>query len=533
MRFSYKWIIVFCCLLGMCRFAVAFPSAEGIQEYRHDLHLFPDRKQVLADDINRYHNAEDLWEVLRQEFSLQHYENDPQVQAQIEWFMLHQDFLLRSATRASPYLYFILQQARKRHLPIEVVLLPIIESAYNPYAYSSAGASGIWQMMPGTASDHGIKFDTWYDGRRDVIASTQAALNFLGYLGNFFNNNWLLAFAAYDTGVGNVSAAINRNIRDGYDTDFWSLRLAQETRIYVPRLLALAAIIANPERYPVYLPPIHNAPYLAQMDIGTQIELKHAASLAGMPVKQLMDLNSGFKRSATDPNGKHKLVLPIENVAQFTENLLQSPVYQRIGKGTLGDATLAELENNETTSTRLANQDVLTTNDIMKNARVITTDTQSNSFFNKQYTSAKSAASLPLRALQAMPHFASSYSIQPGDTVYMTRPGDDLDKIAAHFHVTRAALLASNPVDTTRGLRPDQRLVVPTHLINTQVAKITPAPRHYRLASGDTIYMVRQGDTIDAIAKRYRLKPAEIRIANLIADNDVHTGDRLIIPNHA
>ena len=143
------------------------------------MHLSEEHKQKLADDIYRYHNADDMWTLLRHEFVLPHYEEYPQVQEQIQWFLSHQDFLQNSAARAAPYFYYILQQARKRHLPAEVGLLPMIESSYNPFAYSSVGAAGMWQMMPGTASGLGVKQDWWYDGRRDVVASTRAALDHL------------------------------------------------------------------------------------------------------------------------------------------------------------------------------------------------------------------------------------------------------------------------------------------------------------------------------------------------------------------
>jgi membrane-bound lytic murein transglycosylase D len=162
------------------------PNIEGIQIYQKNFHLSEERKQSIADDIDRYHNADNMWTVIRSEFTLPHYEDNPLVQEQIEWFMNHQDFLYRSATRAAPYLYYISQQTRKRHLPAELVLLPMMESAYNPFAYSTAGAAGIWQMMPGTASGFGIKQNWWYDGRRDVVASTKAALVYLVYLGGFF-----------------------------------------------------------------------------------------------------------------------------------------------------------------------------------------------------------------------------------------------------------------------------------------------------------------------------------------------------------
>src|SRR5579862_1406636 len=231
-------ISVCCALIGGASFAS--PSLEGIQVYQKNLHLFPEHKQKLADDITRYRNADNLWDVLRESFTLPHYEDNPAVQEKIEWYMNNQDFLLRSASRSAPYLYYIFQQVKKRHLPAELVLLPIVESGYNPFNVSNVGAAGIWQLMPDTATGLGVKQDWWYDGRRDVIASTRAALNYLAYLQSFFEGNWLYAIAAYNTGEGNVLSAIKRNIREGMDTDFWSLPLAQETKDYVPSLLALA-----------------------------------------------------------------------------------------------------------------------------------------------------------------------------------------------------------------------------------------------------------------------------------------------------
>jgi membrane-bound lytic murein transglycosylase D len=488
-------------------FAFAYPNLEGIQIYQKNIHLFPERKQSLDDDIDRYRNADDLWGILRQEFSLNHHEDDPLVQAQIDWFMQHQDFLLNSAERASPYLYYILQQSRKRNLPAEVVLLPMIESAFNPYAYSPAGASGIWQMMPATASGYGIHQDWWYDGRRDVITSTKAALNYLTYLGSFFGNNWFLAFAAYDTGEGNVLSAIKRNIRDGYNTDFWSLPLAQETRDYVPRLLALAEIIAHPEKYPIYFPPVHNAPYLAQIDIGEQIDLKHAAYLAGITMKRLMQLNPGYNHATTSPNGPHKILLPIENVAQFSENLAMLPSYLRADRQFYrvhsGETlkSIARQFNSTAAALRKMNQiasnhihpgrNILVPHNVPSPTRAIlaaaarpqpafvshTDDDYPSHAKPKNAAEAlmyanKAAEHSHDKLIQALKDIGKHYVIQPGDTIYMTRRGDDLDRIARHFHISRTDLLASNPFEKNKPVHAGIRLVIPTHT-RTQIATNT------------------------------------------------------------
>jgi len=433
----------------------AAPNPEGIQVYQKNMHLSIEHKKKLAADIYRYQNAKNIWDALRREFVLPHYEDNPQVMEQIEWFLSHQDYLLTTANRAAPYLYFILQQVHKRHLPAEVVLLPMIESAYNPFAYSTTGAAGIWQMMPKTASGFGIKQDWWYDGRRDIVASTRAALDYLAYLGSFFENNWLLSIAAYDTGEGNVLSAIRKNIREGQNTDYWSLPLAQETRIYVPRLLALAAIISHPDLYPIPFPVVNNAPYLAQVDIGSQIDLERAARLAGLSLKKLKALNPGHNRSTTDPHGPFKLVLPIENVQQFTENFARSP---------LGDPII----NNE-----------------------------------------------------------KHYKMKPGDTLYMVRDHDSLQKIADRFRISAKILIAVNHLFGSQQVNPGDKLIIPTHL-----SEEIHSQKKYQLAAGDTIYMIRPGDTIQKVAKRFHTSVSDIRVTNLLTNDKLQEGDRLVISTH-
>lgn len=539
------FISLSCVLLSSATFAAA--NVEGIQDYQKNLHLSPEHKQRLAADIDRYNNADNIWDSLRQEFTLPHYESNPRVQAQIEWFMANQDFLYRSASRAAPYLYYILQQVKKRHLPAEVALIPVIESSFNPFAYSSAGAAGIWQMMPGTASGYGIKQNWWYDGRRDVVASTKAALNHLAYLDNFFDGNWLYAIAAYDTGEGNVVSAIKRNVRDGLTTEFWNLPVAQETRDYIPKLLALATIVSNPDQYPVQLPYVRNAPYLAQIDIGAQIDLEHAATLAGMSLKELKQLNPGYNRSATDPNGPFKLILPIENIEEFSENLSQSPFYQRINwvhyklKPSDTVASLAKKFNTTPSALRKANP--ILANNIKSGASIViprTTSTISRTILEAEKAqnvneSEERVIKSKLREVVSKDTFESPstnklgpYTIQPGDTVYMVRDGDDLNKVAKRFHVSIRTLMSANSLSASTTLQTGDKLVVPTHenFNNTE-----PSTKH-QIAPGDTLYMVRKGDTIEKIAKKYNTTPANLRLANLMESSVVKEGDQLIIPTH-
>ncbi|OGT54085.1 MAG: hypothetical protein A3F43_05650 [Gammaproteobacteria bacterium RIFCSPHIGHO2_12_FULL_42_10] len=497
LRIFSLFLILCCILFGTFSPALLHAnfSSEGIQVYQKSVPLLPENKKTLAEDISRYHEADNLWDALREDFALQHYENHPAVQEKIDWYMNNQDFLQRSANRAAPYLYYILQQIKKRHLPAEIALLPIVESGYNPFSLSIVGAAGIWQLMPGTASDLGIQQNGWYDGRRDVIASTRGALNHLKYLESVYEGNWLLAFAAYNTGEGNVRSALLKNIRNGRNTDFWSLPVAAETRGYVPSILALAVIISHPHRYHVAFPPVHNAPYLAQIDVGTQINLKYAASLAGMSLNNLQQLNPGYNRSSTPSRGPFKLTLPMQNVERFTENLAFAQpntrarwMHYQIKSGD-SFASLAKKFNTSPTIIRQFNQ--LRNNHLEHGTDILIPASTTKS--NQQ-----------------------KYSLLPGDTIYIVRKEDSLISIAKNFHITIAALRAAN---INRIVAIGKPLIIPTH-----------TNRNHHVDPGDTIYMVRPGDTIDRIAKKFHLLPADIRLANLIDDSALQEGEHIVIP---
>lgn len=261
-----------------------------------------------------------LWHVISDHFSLGDYSNRPEVRHEIIGFLSNRKILDQMLNNAVPYLYYVYQQAMQRQMPAELALLPLVESGYDPFAYSHAGATGLWQMMPGTSSIYGLDINWWYDARRDTVVSTQAALNFLRELHGLFHD-WLLAAAAYDTGSGAVQAAQQFNQRNDQDTSFWSLHLSQETRSYVPRLLALAAIIKNPDYYGVKLPYIPNRPYFAAINMNSQINLVEASQFAEVPINVIHHLNPAMLRWATNPNGVYTLLIPYDKSAVFTRHL--------------------------------------------------------------------------------------------------------------------------------------------------------------------------------------------------------------------
>ncbi|UJL44555.1 LysM peptidoglycan-binding domain-containing protein [Shewanella vesiculosa] len=246
-----------------------------------------------------------------------------------QWYIDNPQHLESISQRAKPFLYLIVQEFEHRDLPIELALLPMVESSFNPFAYSSADASGLWQFTSPMASHFGLQMNWWYDGRRDVPAATSAALDMLEYLYKK-TDNWLYALAAYNAGEGRLREAIRYNEARGLSTDFWSLPLPKETRQYVPQLLAIADVIKNAQRYGIALKTIPNKPLVEVIDVGSQIDISVAAELANMPIARLQNLNPGFNRWATSPDGPHQLIVPVSKVNVFKKALADTDISARM-----------------------------------------------------------------------------------------------------------------------------------------------------------------------------------------------------------
>ncbi|MDJ0738460.1 MAG: transglycosylase SLT domain-containing protein [Gammaproteobacteria bacterium] len=232
--------------------------------------------------------------------------------------------------RAEPYLYHIVDAVESAGIPGELALLPAIESGFRPHAYSPDGAVGLWQFMPATGRMMGLKQDWWFESRRTVRASTAAAIAYLKRLNARFDGDWLHTLAAYNAGSAKVGRAIRRAGKRREPTDFWSLDLPGETDRYVPRLLALARVLGDPERHGLSLPEIADAPYFAVARTAGQIDLNVAAGAAGMPVEDLLGLNAGHRRWATPPDGPHELLLPADKVAEFERAVTALTTEQRL-----------------------------------------------------------------------------------------------------------------------------------------------------------------------------------------------------------
>lgn len=264
---------------------------------------------------------DNLWDRLFDRFDLPAVDH-PDVDREFNWFLNHPTYIERVQSRAEPFLYSIVKQLEKQNMPGELALLPVIESAFQPHVVSPAHAAGIWQFIPATGRHYGLKTSHSYDGRRDIYASTRAAIKYLKKLHNDFNGDWLLAVAGYNCGEGAVARAIQRNAARGLPTDFWSLDLPQETRTYVPRLLAVARLFSDSEQYGVELRPIPNQALYKTVKMNDQVDLALAANAADISLDRLLELNPGFKRQQVDLDGSYRLFIPAhKKIVDFKEEL--------------------------------------------------------------------------------------------------------------------------------------------------------------------------------------------------------------------
>ena len=261
----------------------------------------------------------DVWERIRAGFRLPNL-NGPLVQQWEQYYSSRPDYVARMAERGGHFLYHVMEEVDRRKMPAEIALLPMIESAYNPQAYSRAHASGMWQFIPSTGKLYGLRQNFWYDGRRDVLAATGAALDYLEKLYALFGD-WNLALAAYNWGEGAVSRAIARNQAKGLPADYESLAMPAETRNYLPKLQAVKNIIANPEQYGIQLADVPNRPYFATVSTHGHIDVKLAASFAEISLEEFRFLNPAHNKPVIKSDGSETIVLPVDKVEVFQRNL--------------------------------------------------------------------------------------------------------------------------------------------------------------------------------------------------------------------
>ena len=266
-----------------------------------------------------YAPSDNLWIRIRDGFEMEPM-NTPQELDQVRWLSARPDYVNRSMTRSSRYLFYIVQEVNARNMPTEIALLPFVESAFVTSAKSSAKAVGLWQFMPATGKDFKLTQNVFRDERRDIVQSTDAALDYLQRLNNQFGS-WELALAAYNWGAGNILKAQKRNIAAGLPTDYESLTLPNETRNYVPKLMAYRQIVLDPKAYGITLPELENHPYFIAVDVGSDIDVSLAIKLAEIPPEEFQSLNPSFNKPVILSNANQQILLPFAHAEIFQDNL--------------------------------------------------------------------------------------------------------------------------------------------------------------------------------------------------------------------
>jgi len=454
----------------------------------------------------------DLFERIRKGFALTDVARD-EIDTELNWYVSHPAYLDRTFKRGERYLYHIVQELEARKMPLELALLPVVESAFNPVAYSRARAAGLWQFIPATGKRYGLKQNWYYDGRRDVVAATRAALDYLEFLAAEFDGDWLLAIAAYNCGELNVERAIARNKAAGKPTDFFSLSLPRETRAYVPKLLAMSRIVNDPASHGLAFASIPNEPYFAQVDVAGQIDLNVAADLAELSKDELLALNPAFNHWVTDPDGPFHLLVPVDRETRLRTAIAALPaekrlrvVYHRVRRGdTLGGiaakygVSVAELKaTNRMRGTLIhPGQDLLVKAAPRGSGQSVASDDVIQT----------AAVDRPTRRAKSK---------------HVVRQGDSLWGIARQYGVSLDQLTARNDLDSDSTLSVGQVLYLPGG--TATLASTNPQ------AVSSTTYVVKRGDTLGRIASRFRVTISDLLGWNRLKSTSViKPGQRLVM----
>ena len=463
-----------------------------------------------------------VWERLLSLYSLPDIQN-PRIDRELYWYLDHPASLAILQQRAEPYLNHILDEIEAKNIPGELALLPVVESAFVPDAYSKADASGLWQFIPSTGREYGLQQNDWYDGRRDIYASTKAATTYLKELSQEFEGDWLLALASYNCGKGRVRKSIERNEYRDLPTDYWSLDLPQETEDYVPRLLAIAKLFAHADEYNVHLQHIPNRPYFEVVDIKSPLDLHKAAKLANTPLYAFLKLNPGFNRSSTAPEGPHRLLVPVGQAQAFKKNLAMLPYSERVTIKQFDDEQVAyirpqEMHQEKPVPTRWdVSPKILPTQYKVKYGDNLASIAYRNNTTIKTLRMANNLDSNSVRSgirLQ-IPSQASSVNIpsftkasktkSASSQVYAVKKGDTFFNISQRFSVTPKDIANWNNVTLKTALIPGRKLTIKS--INPQLAS---ASSSIRLVS----YTVGKGDSLTQISRKFNVSVADLRKSN-------------------
>lgn len=470
----------------------------------------------LADD-EATQPPEDIWERMRRGFALPDRDH-PRIEPQKSWHKRHPGYLDRVATRAEPFLHYIVEEIDERGLPMELALVPIVESGFDPFAYSHGRAAGMWQFIPGTGRYFGLKQNWWYDGRRDFIAATDAALDYLESLADRFDGDWELALAAYNAGGGNVSRAMRINRQRGRSIGFWDLSLPRETMHYVPKIMALRDIIREPTEFGISLRPIQNEEQLAVVDLPGQIDLALAADLADVELDTLYRLNAGFNRWATDPDGPHRLVVPLNSREKLETGLNELDEGQRISwhrhEIQSGESLNTIARKYNTTVALLQDVNELRGHIIRAGDHLLVPQSMADA---AAYSGSESQRMARIQSRQRGDRERINHPVQSGESFW---------SIAQRYDVDVRQLAQWNGMAPGDTLRAGQSLSVwVDDDSSASLLAAGPSDRQRRVN-----YQVRSGDNLASIASRFGVSVSQLLSWNGLSPNDyIHPGQQLTI----
>lgn len=465
-----------------------------------------------------FNDESNLWHYIANHQKLSN-QNHQRVDEHIAWFVKHPDYLERVSKRAQPYLHLVVSEVEKESLPIEISLLPIVESAYYPFSYSHGTAAGLWQFIPSTGRLYGLEEDWWYAGRRDVLASTKAAVQYLKNLNQLFDGDWLLAIAAYNAGPGRVQNAINANKKSGKKTDFWHLELPNETKRYVPKLLAVAKILQDPSRYNQRFERVDNKIYLQAIELDSQFDLALIAQWTGLSIDEIYTFNPGLRRWATPSALPFTLLLPDSVASIFKKKLTESGERLQISwvrhQIQSGESLNYLASKYNTTLEQIISVNELRDDTIRAGDYIIVPLAQQGEAYY--------ALSEEQREKSRLNAQKSASKV-----VYEVVSGDSLWKISAQFGTSINDLVRWNHVQPSAPLSIGKELVIwLTNKNQTELAKIAKTGLDI---TRKITYKVRSGDSLSKIANRYSVTVTQIREWNeLGTSNIIHPGQKLHI----
>ena len=456
-----------------------------------DEHLFEP-----PSDVVQPHVYDSVWERLVHNFDLPECSTHEQSMKWAQWYADHPDYMARIFKRAQPWIYHITSQIEERGAPGELALLPIVESAYDPFAYSRGRALGAWQFISSTGKNYGLNQNWWYDGRRDVWASTDAALDYLGTMAEMFDGDWLLALAGYNSGENRVARQVKKNRAAGKPAEFWDLKLPRETRGYVPKLLGLTCLFKYPEKFDFQIPDTPNQQVIAAVDIGQQADLVLVALMAEVPIDQLFTLNPGYNRWATSPDGPYSVVLPVEGAEKLEASLqtIDASVLMRWDQVVVknGD-TLSELSARHHVPVSVLRSSNKLQGDTIHAGQKLRLPRDDQLMVDPLYAQ----AAMELQNLQ-------SGLIAADRVTHRVRPGESLSVIARRYRVSVRDLQRWNNISDPRRLRAGKTITV----------FYSPADQRRATGGGISKYVVRRGDSLWSIARKHNVRVNDLKSWN-------------------